>query len=66
MKFFTIFTALLIAIVSVNAVAPDADSACRCPNNCSHKNGSSCKFFQDGNVLDGSCGDGNGGLTCQV
>ncbi|KAJ3981005.1 hypothetical protein F5890DRAFT_1538169 [Lentinula detonsa] len=70
MKFFTIISAVLIAAISVTSVsaaadiAADPDSACRCPNNCSHKFGDSCKFYDNGNVISGSCVNGNGGLTC--
>ncbi|KAK7453230.1 hypothetical protein VKT23_011907 [Stygiomarasmius scandens] len=64
MKFFSLIATVLVVAVGVSAIAPDPDSACRCPNNCSHKNGDSCKFFLNGNVLSGSCVDGNGGLTC--
>ncbi|THU90305.1 hypothetical protein K435DRAFT_968749 [Dendrothele bispora CBS 962.96] len=64
MKFFSLIATVLVVALGVSATAPDADSACRCLKNCSHKNGSSCKFFQDGNTLSGSCVDGNGGLTC--
>ncbi|KAJ3722140.1 hypothetical protein DFJ43DRAFT_1093275 [Lentinula guzmanii] len=55
-----------MGVASVAAIAPDADSACRCPNNCSHKFGDSCKFFDEGNVISGSCTNGNGGLTCST
>ncbi|KAI4869781.1 hypothetical protein F4820DRAFT_443859 [Hypoxylon rubiginosum] len=48
--------------------AIDADSACRCPNNCSHHLGSSCAYkagsSTDGSTINGSCQNGNGGLTC--
>ncbi|KAJ3917927.1 hypothetical protein F5877DRAFT_79473 [Lentinula edodes] len=73
MKFFAILSAVLVVALGVTSttaaaaaadIAPDANSACRCPKNCSHKYGSSCKFYHDGNVLSGSCINGNGGLTC--
>ncbi|KIK56519.1 hypothetical protein GYMLUDRAFT_47043 [Collybiopsis luxurians FD-317 M1] len=55
MKFFILIStvsALLVAAIGVGAIAPDPDSACRCPNNCQHQFG------------DSSCVNGNGGLTC--
>ncbi|KAJ3887768.1 hypothetical protein GG344DRAFT_80414 [Lentinula edodes] len=58
--------AITLNILGVGATAPDADSACRCPNNCSHKLGSSCAFFQDGNTIKGACVNGDGGLTCST
>ncbi|KAJ3726851.1 hypothetical protein C8R42DRAFT_717688 [Lentinula raphanica] len=64
MRFFALISFVLVAAMGVSATAPDPDSACRCPNNCSHKFGDSCAFFQDGNTIKGSCVNGNGGLTC--
>ncbi|OTA99820.1 hypothetical protein M426DRAFT_30206, partial [Hypoxylon sp. CI-4A] len=39
--------ALLFAGEAMGAalIATDADAACNCPNNCSHGNGSSCKYY---------------------
>ncbi|XXH05899.1 hypothetical protein Hte_012341 [Hypoxylon texense] len=52
--------------IAITATNPDA--ACRCPNNCSHELGSSCAYkagsSTDGSTVDGTCGEGNGGLTC--
>jgi hypothetical protein len=53
MKFFAIISIIVAAAIGVGAVAPDADSACRCPNNCSHKFGDSCKFKDNGNTIQG-------------
>ncbi|KAJ3981003.1 hypothetical protein F5890DRAFT_1538165 [Lentinula detonsa] len=53
MRFFAFISAILIAAIGVGAIAPDPDSACRCPNNCQHKLGDSCAFYQDGNVING-------------
>ncbi|KAJ3927794.1 MAG: hypothetical protein NXY57DRAFT_978184 [Lentinula lateritia] len=73
MKFFAILSAVLVVALGVTSttaaaaaadIAADPESACRCPNNCSHKYGSSCKFYDNGNVLSGACINGNGGLTC--
>ncbi|KIK53026.1 hypothetical protein GYMLUDRAFT_250735 [Collybiopsis luxurians FD-317 M1] len=67
MKLFTLIStisALLAAAIGVGAIAPDPDSVCRCPNNCEHQFGDSCAFYQDGNVINGACVNGNGGLTC--
>ncbi|KAJ4464538.1 hypothetical protein C8J55DRAFT_566814 [Lentinula edodes] len=72
MKFSAILSAVLVAALGVTSVtaaaaadiAADPDSACRCPNNCSHKFGDSCKFYDNGNVISGSCVNGSGGLTC--
>ncbi|KAF1959723.1 hypothetical protein CC80DRAFT_489823 [Byssothecium circinans] len=36
-------------------IAPDPIAACNCPNNCRHKNGSSCKFYDNGNTISGEC-----------
>ncbi|KAF8829359.1 hypothetical protein F5879DRAFT_993324 [Lentinula edodes] len=69
MRFFAVLSAVFVAaigVTSVAAIAADPDSACRCPNNCSHKFGSSCKFFDDGNTISGACTNGNGGLTCST
>ncbi|KAK7992374.1 hypothetical protein PG988_001168 [Apiospora saccharicola] len=46
-------------------VATDPVSACNCPNNCSHKNGSSCKFWSSdgGHQISGKC-VGNESLVC--
>ncbi|GAW06223.1 hypothetical protein LENED_008127 [Lentinula edodes] len=64
MKFSAILSAVLVAALGVTSVtaaaaaadiAADPDSACRCPNNCSHKFGDSCKFYDNGNVISGSC-----------
>ncbi len=52
MKFFAIVSAILIAAVGVSAIAPDPNSACRCPDNCRHKFGDSCKFYKNGNTLE--------------
>lgn len=32
-------------------IAPDAISACNCPNNCRHRLGDSCKFYREGYIL---------------
>ncbi|KIK53035.1 hypothetical protein GYMLUDRAFT_49595 [Collybiopsis luxurians FD-317 M1] len=62
MKFFTLIStvsALLVAAIGVGAIAPDPDSACRCPNNCQHQFGDSCALCKIA-----ACVNGNGGLTC--
>ncbi|KAK8101884.1 uncharacterized protein PG998_006706 [Apiospora kogelbergensis] len=50
-------------------VATDKVSACNCPNNCSHKAGSSCKYRKDGTngspTIKGKCSDINGKLVCE-
>ncbi|KAJ3863827.1 MAG: hypothetical protein NXY57DRAFT_963568 [Lentinula lateritia] len=66
MKFFALVSIVLVAALGVGATAPDPDSACRCPKNCSHKLGSSCAFFEDGNTIKGACVNGDGGLTCST
>ena len=53
MKFFAIIFAIVGIAAGVGAIAPDPDSACRCPNNCEHKFGDSCKFFDEGNIVEG-------------
>ncbi|KAI1412337.1 hypothetical protein F5Y13DRAFT_190330 [Hypoxylon sp. FL1857] len=44
-------------------IATTAYAACNCPNNCSHKKGSSCKFYSgptdDSGVLKGKCAKPN-------
>ncbi|KIK53025.1 hypothetical protein GYMLUDRAFT_250734 [Collybiopsis luxurians FD-317 M1] len=64
MKFFVIISIIVAATIGVGVVAPDANSACRCLNSCSHKFGDSCKFKDNGNTIEGACINGNGGLTC--
>ncbi|KAJ2971063.1 hypothetical protein NUW58_g9522 [Xylaria curta] len=47
--------------------ATDPYHACNCPKNCSHKAGSSCKYYtnEHGNVYKGSCAYGSdGALYC--
>ncbi|KAI1077833.1 hypothetical protein F5B20DRAFT_550518 [Whalleya microplaca] len=62
--------ALLFAGQAMGAAltAVDAVSACNCPNNCSHKVGSSCKYLAgpstSSSVISGKCGEQNGQLTC--
>ncbi|KAK7947031.1 uncharacterized protein PG986_011352 [Apiospora aurea] len=49
-------------------IATDKYTACNCPNNCSHKAGSSCKYRKDGTngspTISGKCQDINGRLEC--
>ncbi|KAG6008294.1 hypothetical protein E4U43_000183 [Claviceps pusilla] len=49
-------------------IATDAFFACNCPNNCSHKYGSSCKYYKNfsdsGPVASGKCGWKDGQLFC--
>ncbi|KAK6855598.1 hypothetical protein PG995_007749 [Apiospora arundinis] len=49
-------------------IAPDKYNACQCPNNCSHKEGSSCKYKRDkapgSPVISGHCAFVNGQLEC--
>ncbi|KAI1480251.1 hypothetical protein K445DRAFT_24471 [Daldinia sp. EC12] len=51
------------ALIATNSVA-----ACNCPNNCSHKENSSCKFYSGpsdtSKVVSGRCHSQNGVLTC--
>lgn len=35
-------------------IAPNAISACNCPNNCRHRVGDSCKFYKEGYVVTAS------------
>ncbi|EDU50946.1 hypothetical protein PtrSN002B_011038 [Pyrenophora tritici-repentis] len=48
-------------------IAPDATNACNCPNNCRHRVGDSCKFYQQGYVVTATCqqGGANGALICK-
>ncbi|KAG6008295.1 hypothetical protein E4U43_000184 [Claviceps pusilla] len=63
-----LLTALVLMVSGAAAIATDPYHACSCPNNCSHKVGSSCKFRggPSGNspVLSGKCESFGGGLTC--
>ncbi|KAG6188071.1 hypothetical protein E4U10_005341 [Claviceps purpurea] len=49
-------------------IATDPYFACNCPNNCSHKEGSSCRYYKNfsdsGPVAKGKCGWQNGHLNC--
>ncbi|KAG6034676.1 hypothetical protein E4U41_006461 [Claviceps citrina] len=49
-------------------IATDPYFACNCPNNCSHKNGSSCKYYKNfsdsGPVASGKCGYMGDHLYC--
>ncbi|KAI1843449.1 hypothetical protein JX265_013331 [Neoarthrinium moseri] len=51
------------ALIATNPVA-----ACNCPNNCSHKAGSGCKYkagtSTDGSTVSGKCADQGGQLVC--
>ncbi|KAG5984640.1 hypothetical protein E4U55_003861 [Claviceps digitariae] len=50
------------------AIATDPYFACNCPNNCSHKYGSSCKYYKNfsdkGPVASGKCGYKGSDLYC--
>ncbi|KAI1086088.1 hypothetical protein F5B19DRAFT_480435 [Rostrohypoxylon terebratum] len=63
--------ALLFAGQAMGAamVAADPVTACNCPNNCSHVNGSSCKYHagpsDKSSVVSGRCTPQDGGrLVC--
>ncbi|KAI1649663.1 uncharacterized protein F4817DRAFT_313390 [Daldinia loculata] len=62
--------ALLFAGQAMGAalIATNPDAACNCPNNCSHKDGSSCKYYagpsDSSTVVSGKCRNQNGSLTC--
>ncbi|CCC05439.1 hypothetical protein SMACR_09189 [Sordaria macrospora] len=49
-------------------IATDPFYACNCPNNCSHKAGSGCKYHSGpsdkSSVVKGKCVVRGGGLTC--
>ncbi|KAK0702737.1 hypothetical protein B0H67DRAFT_595030 [Lasiosphaeris hirsuta] len=49
-------------------IATDSYFACNCPNNCSHKQGSSCKYFtgpsNNSPVAKGKCARRDGQLVC--
>ncbi|KFX87176.1 hypothetical protein V490_08470 [Pseudogymnoascus sp. VKM F-3557] len=51
-----------------NANTSLADCACNCPNNCSYKPGTGCRFYSgpsdNSKVLKGKCQNKNGKLTC--
>ncbi|OIW34636.1 hypothetical protein CONLIGDRAFT_626667 [Coniochaeta ligniaria NRRL 30616] len=51
-------------------IATDPVSACNCPNNCSHKSGSSCKYYSgpsDSSPIDsGKCAWRGSTLICVV
>ncbi|KAI0742588.1 hypothetical protein C8Q80DRAFT_1273221 [Daedaleopsis nitida] len=76
--FFNVKTALVSAVallfvgqvMGAALIATDPVSACNCPNNCSHKAGSSCKFFSGPSnsspVSSGHCTEKSGTLTCVV
>ncbi|KAI2603691.1 hypothetical protein GGR54DRAFT_644543 [Hypoxylon sp. NC1633] len=48
--------------------ATDPYYACNCPNNCSHKAGSSCKYYDgpsdSSDTVSGTCASRGGELTC--
>ncbi|KAI0835444.1 hypothetical protein F5Y06DRAFT_299589 [Hypoxylon sp. FL0890] len=63
--------ALLFANQAMGAalIATDPVAACNCPNNCSHGNGSSCKYYagpsDSSSVVSGKCTpEADGTLTC--
>ncbi|OTA62654.1 hypothetical protein K449DRAFT_464778 [Hypoxylon sp. EC38] len=63
--------ALLFANQAMGAalIAVDAVAACNCPNNCSHGNGSSCKYLAgpstSSSVISGKCTpEADGTLIC--
>ncbi|KAI1073882.1 hypothetical protein F5B20DRAFT_596781 [Whalleya microplaca] len=62
--------ALLFAGQAMGAAltATDPVSACNCPNNCSHGEGSSCAYkagsSTDGSTVKGTCYNQGGTLTC--
>ncbi|KAI0179961.1 hypothetical protein GGR52DRAFT_568727 [Hypoxylon sp. FL1284] len=73
MQFKTVFVSALSVLFAGQAMgavltATDSDSACRCPNNCSHGLGSGCAYkagsSTSGSTVEGTCQNGNGGLTC--
>ncbi|KAG5948130.1 hypothetical protein E4U59_003472 [Claviceps monticola] len=68
MQIKTALTAVLLMVSGATAIATDAYHACNCPNNCSHRSGSSCKFRggPSGNapVLKGKCEIVGGYLSC--
>ncbi|KFY00055.1 hypothetical protein O988_03546 [Pseudogymnoascus sp. VKM F-3808] len=49
-------------------IATDPYYACNCPNNCSYKPGTGCRFYSgpsdNSKVLKGKCQNKNGKLTC--
>ncbi|KAF2645013.1 hypothetical protein P280DRAFT_514471 [Massarina eburnea CBS 473.64] len=45
-------------------IAADPVAACNCPGNCKHKNGDSCKFYENGNTLSGQCVTDGDHLKC--
>ncbi|KFY44674.1 hypothetical protein V494_01379 [Pseudogymnoascus sp. VKM F-4513 (FW-928)] len=49
-------------------VATDPYYACNCPNNCSYKEGSGCRFYSgpsdNSRILKGKCHRKDGKLTC--
>ncbi|KAG5984639.1 hypothetical protein E4U55_003860 [Claviceps digitariae] len=63
-----VLTALMVMASGAAAIATDAYHACNCPNNCSHKSGSGCKYREgpSGNspVASGKCTVVAGYLTC--
>ncbi|KAF3056580.1 hypothetical protein GL218_06569 [Daldinia childiae] len=62
--------ALLFAGQAMGAalIATNPDAACNCPNNCSHGDGSGCKYYagpsDSSSVVSGKCRRKNGALTC--
>ncbi|KAI8958235.1 hypothetical protein F5Y11DRAFT_351757 [Daldinia sp. FL1419] len=61
---------LLETILKTSAPGADVNlvAACNCPNNCSHKEGSSCKYYSGpsdkSSVVHGKCRKQNGFLMC--
>ncbi|KAI2611689.1 uncharacterized protein GGS25DRAFT_205635 [Hypoxylon fragiforme] len=49
-------------------IATDPYYACNCPNNCKHKQGSSCKYYSGpsdkSGQISGTCNSRDGSLTC--
>ncbi|KAI4867927.1 hypothetical protein F4820DRAFT_467062 [Hypoxylon rubiginosum] len=54
--------------MGIAVIATDPVSACNCPNNCSYKAGTSCRYYSGPSdsspVLSGKCADQSGTLTC--
>ncbi|KAJ8119292.1 hypothetical protein ONZ43_g3728 [Nemania bipapillata] len=61
-------TSAIVDRAAETATDPFVDYACNCPNNCSHKAGSSCAYYDgpsdtSGKVY-GTCASRGGSLSC--